>query len=462
MSAENKRPIKALGGSQEEPKAKKVKLEPLVENQAKPGRKRKRHRKLYKSIVDQMNFYFSDCHLSKSHFLAIRLERSPWIDLSIFLKFNKLVDMLKLGFGRVDLEDLWTALNVVPSQVFNIREEGDVKQIGKAQPLQAKDPEATEKCTVYVENLPPFVTIDSLRALFEKYGPVDYVSLPRYKHNLTVKGFAFIEFKEEEDAKSAIEKNTKYTPDDPADLQTVKAYNIEQALEKGQEEVDDNEEETTPSRKKRQKKTNQHQEDDNHLLSTFRIMSKTEWRRLRNKYLNLQKRNMSLAKAKIRQMQGRSSRVGGVAQTPEPEPEETSAKPEGGVEFVKGVIVKFNLNEPVIENGKQFKARIRASVMEPVKYVDATNGQMQMYVRCASTKQAELIAGAKGIVGVAGVILSGDEETDYWSKIRQDRSDKLSGKVQVSAPKVRGKDRLVKKFETVVRNTHQFFDDAND
>ena len=53
-----------------------------------------------------------------------------------------------------------------------------------------------------------------------------------------------------------------------------------------------------------------------------------------------------------------------------------------------------------------------------------------MHVRCVSAKQAETIAGAgKGIVGVPGEILKGQEETDYWTKIRKDRQDKIGGKV---------------------------------
>ena len=39
------------------------------------------------------------------------------------------------------------------------------------------------------------------------------------------------------------------------------------------------------------------------LIQSLRIMTKADWRKLRNKYLNLQKKNMSLAKGKIRQME---------------------------------------------------------------------------------------------------------------------------------------------------------------
>ena len=59
--------------------------------------------------------------------------------------------------------------------------------------------------TIYVERIPPNVDIDTLRHVFQKYGPVQYVSLPKYKHNGTPKGFAFLEFETEKGANDALE-----------------------------------------------------------------------------------------------------------------------------------------------------------------------------------------------------------------------------------------------------------------
>jgi len=169
---------------------------------------------------------------------------------------------------------------------------------------------------------------------------------------------------------------------------------------------------------------------------------------------------MSLAKGKIRQMEAMQERK---AMEPPPprDPQPPQDKSQDKIEFVPGVIVRFVLGEPVLDNGKAYKARLRAAVMEPVKYVDAINGQLQMHVRCVSAKQAETISGAgKSIVGVPGEILKAHEETSYWEKIRKDRQDKVSGKVpKTGAKRMRGKDRLVKKYEETVRNTHRFFDD---
>lgn len=66
------------------------------------------------------------------------------------------------------------------------------------------------------ENIPADSTHDSLRASFEKIGPVSYVSVPRHPNkeikgteclldtfSIFVVGFAFIEYEKQEDAKRA-------------------------------------------------------------------------------------------------------------------------------------------------------------------------------------------------------------------------------------------------------------------
>ena len=87
----------------------------------------------------------------------------------------------------------------------------------------------------------------------ENHGPVDYVSLPRYKHNRAIKGFAFVEFADVKGAESAIkrfehdvdaesESNSQATEEsqriqpslkDPAELQSIKSFQVEQAIERG-------------------------------------------------------------------------------------------------------------------------------------------------------------------------------------------------------------------------------------
>ena len=68
----------------------------------KSGRNRKRKKQMYKNIVHQMEFYLGDANMSKSAFIKKLIEKDPWIDLKVFLTFNKLVAMLRNLFGHAE------------------------------------------------------------------------------------------------------------------------------------------------------------------------------------------------------------------------------------------------------------------------------------------------------------------------------------------------------------------------
>ena len=79
-----------------------------------PSRKRSRKRKksIYKPLgkkqfldfiwnfmfifisVEQMEFYMGDANVSRSKFMKEEMQKSPWVDLDVFLTFNKLNWML--------------------------------------------------------------------------------------------------------------------------------------------------------------------------------------------------------------------------------------------------------------------------------------------------------------------------------------------------------------------------------
>lgn len=51
---------------------------------------------------------------------------------------------------------------------------------------------------------------DWVKSMFEKYGSVAYISLPKFKSG-TIKRFAFVEFSNEESAKNVIEVQFIFT-----------------------------------------------------------------------------------------------------------------------------------------------------------------------------------------------------------------------------------------------------------
>lgn len=69
-----------------------------------------------------------------------------------------------------------------------------------------------DECTLYVERLPLHADHAWLKGVFSRYGRVVYVSLPRYRHNNRIKGFAFIEFAAPEDVDRACQVIAPYWP----------------------------------------------------------------------------------------------------------------------------------------------------------------------------------------------------------------------------------------------------------
>ncbi|XP_076162591.1 la related protein 7 [Ptiloglossa arizonensis] len=146
------------------------------------GKPRLRKKALHAAILKQMEFYFSDANLSKDRFLSNLIKNDPYVDLNIFIEFNKIREL------TTDISRITKALQA--STILSLSEDGT--KVHRITPIVPK--ENTDDCTIYVQNLPPDADHETLSSIFSQYGPVVYVSLPRYKHNRKIKGFAFVEF----------------------------------------------------------------------------------------------------------------------------------------------------------------------------------------------------------------------------------------------------------------------------
>jgi len=181
---------------------------------------------------------------------------------------------------------LLVALKAIPSEVYEVREddiENNIKRgVKRKKPfpvtLDARandnktiyieripphvdipvtlDARANDNKTIYIERIPPHVDIDSLKHVFEKYGPVSYVSLPKFKHNGIPKGFAFLEFEQEEGTNKALEafilqKRRISTALDPSALQSIQAFHEEQEhdLQESTESTSENKTDSMPEKK---------------------------------------------------------------------------------------------------------------------------------------------------------------------------------------------------------------------
>lgn len=149
---------------------------------------RLRKKALHAAILKQMEFYFSDANLCKDRFLKNLIKENPYIDLNIFTKFNRIRDL------TVDTSRIAKALH--GSTFLELSDDGTkVKRVSAV-----TEKENIDECTIYVQNLPPDADHEMLSTIFSLYGKVVYVSVPRYKSNKKIKGFAFVEFETPENA----------------------------------------------------------------------------------------------------------------------------------------------------------------------------------------------------------------------------------------------------------------------
>jgi len=486
-----KRKLDAESDKEEEKKAKKVKesKEAGQENQneaekaaseekkkSRPHKKRKRA--VWRQMVKQMEFYFSDANLAKSAFMKelLGFDAGGQADLEVFLKFNKLAAIMKEGCGRVDSEDLWKALDKLGSELVGVKQdvESGKRLVFRKKPFRPLDAATEEARTLYVEGLEANVTHEALEKAFSAFGPVAYVSLPRFSSG-GAKGFAFIEFKEEIGADtalkgpSAVDETSAREKVVPDELASIKAFQ----KERREEETDQNEEggmsdqngddKTVKKKKRPRKKKKKNKKDDltngGHGdvvdLSRLTVMAKRTWKRLRNTYLNEQKKNMSRAKKFLREGEQEEYQEEEVEE--EELPKEKSKK---DLDLTRGTVVKFELPSPLEDNEalNAMKKRVRAAFLDAVKYVDMNILEKTYHVRCGSPEQAQRLAQV-ATFGDAHV-LAGEEEDAYFDHAREARKAKLGGKVKLdSDSKKRGKEKLSEKIREEKRSTHKYFSD---
>lgn len=178
---------------------------------------RKRKRQLYQSILNLMEFYFSDANLQKSRFLHQLMTENGYVDLDKMLNFNKLQAL------TTDVKDIIKAIK--KSNLIQVSEDGT--KVFRTKPVQAKPD--VDACTVYIEQIPPDADHEWLTEIFSAFGSVVYVSIPKFKNSSKNKGFAFVEFQEKESVARALEafgaKGCCLSPQMPPDqLVSVRTY----------------------------------------------------------------------------------------------------------------------------------------------------------------------------------------------------------------------------------------------
>ncbi|XP_017055640.1 la-related protein 7 [Drosophila ficusphila] len=538
------------------------------------GRKRKRH--LFNSIRGQMEFYFGDANLSKDRFLRRYVEQDPYVPLDIFLTFNKIktltqdVQQIAKALSNSQLLELdETKLKVKrKTQLPEQRDVNDKTLYVEALPANASHDWLKEVFSRYgpvaYVSLPHYPGSKKIKEFafieFEKSGSVEKA----------VKAFAQIQgvlsmetdpgelasvrsFQQQQQLQQKAEqpqvendpveqpkrnpkreatdkdrddgnevKRVKLEEDKPSETSTAEETSSETDAEVTAEasEQEENKEPTEGDaaakkrRRKRKKKPIVDKPNIEPSALELKVLPKTSWSSLRNKYLNLQRRLVSEAKSKLwreshpqnqqhhhhHQQHGHHQNHPKPSQLPEAAKEdETGAEVlsdggeaagdavpvpakrrkavhkmnmnfygAGGVESTKseepsqertplfkyepGLIVECALLEPCT-NVKEFKADMRQ--YSDIKYVDIKEGDQVAQLRLATPAAAEELVRQVNCAERQLKVLSGQQEVLYWRKIEQDREAKLSKKVRVQQK--RGREKVSKLLAKHIK-----FDDGDD
>lgn len=253
-------------------------------------------------------------------------------------------------------------------------------------------------------------------------------------------------------------------------------------------------------------------------LTSLRVATKTEWKRLRNVYLNLQRQKYSEVKKllqynrngdgkkvstlplskvrpvtiKAKSLQSPAKRIctrninfyganreehnantyecsivdeNKIENNGKKMGDKTDKKPFGKdvqFEFEPGLIVKVNFDEPCTDV-TDFKAEMKQYPF--VRYVDIKEGELHAYVRVDVVRSAPTLI--KHCAPNRCQILTGESETEYWAKIAKDREQKLSKSVKIPRNRSRKIRNIIKNIAeiNVVKTdnkmcvTHIRFDD---
>lgn len=199
------------------------------EEDKKNGRHRPRKRKLYAEICKQMEFYFSDANITKNRMMREIVEQANaksegYVDLCSFLEFTKIQRL------QASIHHIQKALR--NSQKLELSpDELKARRLVAFDVSKVKSDDAVEECTIYVENIPRDADHEWLEKIFQAFGPVAYISLPKFKSGQH-KSFGFVEFDDADAARRCLEAYGEEgaclsNNIDPSELRSIQSFNEE-------------------------------------------------------------------------------------------------------------------------------------------------------------------------------------------------------------------------------------------
>ncbi|KAK6633794.1 hypothetical protein RUM44_004401 [Polyplax serrata] len=471
---------------------------------------RRRKKQLYECVRERMEFYFSDSNLQKDRFLSQLIKNDPQIDLEVFLKFNRIqqltdnINDLRKALKKSE----FLSLTEDKTKVFRntpVKEKANVdactiyveqlscdadhdwlklifSRYGKVDYVSIPKYRSTGKIKgfAFVEFETPEAANAALEE-FEKEGcsltahmnPEKLCSIATFEDDKfdskTHKQQVLKVSDENEYRKSTKRKFDKVEEKDnesePEGKRSKKEKHKSQTVEAvgGDDDKDEeNEQDDTirsnnnivsqdemepagdvPIKKKknRKKKKSLKSKYKDIKIYGLQILSKSDWKRLRNKYLNIQKEKMKKLKQHLykSQMNYAQKQLQITNQVVEP-----ATKPR--FQFSKGLIVKICFDTPIRDGNHLNQFKCDAKTTDKVEYVDVEIGSTEAYVRFSDEKAVEEAVRGKRWENM--YVMEGDEEQEYWEKMKRDRCEKFENKKKFA--KRRGRNKIIDKTEKLM------------
>eukprot|EP01134_Creolimax_fragrantissima_P005428 CFRG5428T1 len=262
--------------------------------------------------------------------------------------------------------------------------------VGRVQPLPRMESPAVDARTVYVEGLPLTTNHDTLAKAFSCYGPVLYVSIPRFPDR-SIKGFAFVEFASFEAARAATQNQTAYV--------STKSTSHGRTIVKSDSELPQ--------------------------PVFLKALPKMEWLRLKEEYKKLQRE----AVKKLQVTNDQTVQHNYDSHTSIATKGRTTDSSDDTGCFTKGVIVRLNNLNP---NTRKSKLKEAFMPYAKVAFVDFIIGKTTGHVRFVSAEEAQLFLNSfkstasiqDGEKEVVTTLLEGELEQLYWANLNKQKYKK--------------------------------------
>lgn len=466
----------------------------------KPARQRKK--RLINQLKEQMEFYFSAANISKNRTMARFYENGPYISLETFCnKFNKIramtddTNLLKKAVEKSTLlelsedglmvkrkEEVVKKANETECTIYveNIPAHVDhdwVRQIFSQYGVidYISLPRYKHSCRPKGFAFVEFQTPEMADLALESFGaekcripsdidPAQLQSIKNFDQNSeqvnkeektvpdkssdgneTAPGDEMEEVNNDMDDNTSV-KRKRTDSGGECDTET----NVSKKIKPGEGNLSDGSKESgaisageeqganeKKSKKKKRKRSKKVKGDEIESIY-LKVMSKREWKTLRNKYLNMQRENMRNLKQKVREIRDQRQSIYSNCRYKNPdmslgtdfsghyqkhnhddaaddtvdgqEKKNKSTKPN----FIPNAIIKISFEEPP-QDPKKLRETIRKGGGEGVAYVDASVMERNVFVRFLSEEAAA--AYKKSGCWSRMEILSGAEEEEYWNNI---------------------------------------------